>query len=350
MTAYTASIWRLLSVPPTRNLLEWVTRSHAIIFMLHRFQDQETGVEGHDPAALDRLLTELRRRRYAFLDLEEMARSLIDANGSSARRLRRTVAFTMDDGYEDQARVGGDLFGSHDCPVTLFAVTEFLDGTRWMWWDKIRYIVEKSARDLSRQSLAHGRGDAAIHNGTLKGSLTRRLVAEVHALPEAERDPALQALAEQAQTLLPPKPPRRFSAMTWEQARELERTCMRFAPHTRTHPALDTVSDTRSREEISGSWNRMRAELSRPMPVLAYPYGRFQAKDERAARDAGLLAAVADRSGINHPSRIHRNPRSRFRIRRVGLPDDPARSALYASGLANVTDFLRSRGAVDTFA
>lgn len=342
MTGPSPTLWRLLTVTPTRRLFEWLTRDHAIVFMLHRFRDERSGVQGHDPVAVDRALTELRKRGFAFLELEEMVEELIHRASRGSSGLSRTVAFTMDDGYEDQLRVGDALFRAHRCPVTTFLITAFLDGDRWMWWDQIQHIVERSSTDLSRYSLA-GPGDAGIpRNGTDAAGIIRRLMAECHGLVPEARPPALRALAAHARVELPERPPDRFAAATWEDVRTLEGDWMRFAPHTVTHPPLDAVSEDVSRREIVESWERLRTTLAHPVPVFAYPYGRFGTREEELVRDAGLLGAVSDRSGVNHPRHIRRDPQARFRIRRVGLPNDPVRSFLYASGLANVADLVRA--------
>ena len=71
------------------------TRGVATVFMLHRFRDDERGVQGTDPAGLCKGLESLRRRRYEFLGLEEVYRRL----AGEGPPLRRAVAFTIDDGY-----------------------------------------------------------------------------------------------------------------------------------------------------------------------------------------------------------------------------------------------------------
>lgn len=354
MTASGPTLWRLLTVPPTRRFLEWVTRRHAVVFMLHRFRDRERGVEGHDPDAVGRLLAALRRDRYAFLELDEMVEELVRPPARGGRGLQRAVAFTMDDGYEDQARMGGDVFGAYRCPVTTFAVTGFLDGFDWLWWDKIQYIVERSRIDPSRTSIG-AVGAAAVADPAPEASqglegIARRLSAQAQGLGPEERARAIRELAGLTGVEVPASPPPRFAPMTWDQARALERRWMRLAPHSVTHPAMDMVTEKRSRREVEGSWARIREELFRPVPVFAYPNGRFTAKDERIVRDAGLLGAVADRNGTNHPRRHVRDPQARYRIHRVGFPDDPARSLLYASGLANLHDLIRNGGPLNELA
>ena len=99
-----ASIWRLL------------LDNRGTIFVLHRFHDEEFGTPGHDPASVRRLLAFLRRERFEILSLRELFRRLEDLDDP----LRGAVAFTIDDGYIDQATIGAPIFGEFDCPATIF--------------------------------------------------------------------------------------------------------------------------------------------------------------------------------------------------------------------------------------
>ena len=54
--------------------------------------------------------------------------------------LNRAVAFTIDDGYVEQATVAAPVFAEFDCPVTTFVTSGFLDRALWFWWDQIEYV------------------------------------------------------------------------------------------------------------------------------------------------------------------------------------------------------------------
>ena len=117
------------------------THSEATIFMAHRFCVPELGISGHDPQNLRRILAQLRKRRYDLISIGEMFRRLRDGEP-----VKRAVAFTIDDGYYDAGQVAAPIFADFDCPATVFAVTDFLDGKMWMWWDKIAYIFTETKR------------------------------------------------------------------------------------------------------------------------------------------------------------------------------------------------------------
>src|SRR5260370_86006 len=146
-----------------RRLLQWIGadalapafrtlgRGLVSIFTLHRFTDPELDVVGHDPAVLRDHLAYLRRHRYRLLSMTDVV-ELVD--GGHDRRMASAVAFTVDDGYSDFARVAAPIFAEYDCPVTLFVPTGFVDGLLWLWWDRVAHVF----KNTSRSSLRHGLG------------------------------------------------------------------------------------------------------------------------------------------------------------------------------------------------
>jgi peptidoglycan/xylan/chitin deacetylase (PgdA/CDA1 family) len=80
------------------------------IARFHRLRHSKRDTPGRDPEMLRQVLSYLRRDRYQLLSLVELLRRL-DGEGPP---LRRAVAFTIDDGYLDQAEIGAPLFAEFD--------------------------------------------------------------------------------------------------------------------------------------------------------------------------------------------------------------------------------------------
>jgi peptidoglycan/xylan/chitin deacetylase (PgdA/CDA1 family) len=281
---------RILTLPGLPQLLSGLTRTEATIFMLHRFAVPELGVEGHDPEVLRVALADLRRRGYSFIALEDLFRRL-----RAGERLKRAVAFTIDDGYFDQARIAGPVFAEFDCPVTVFVVTDFLDGRTWLWWDKLAYIFDRTRRSEIRARLGGEFFDFRLEGGARRqayGTLNFRC----QEAPEADRQACIQELSVQADVELPEACPARFAPLSWAEARDGEQRGMTFGPHTLTHPTLSTTTDERSEREITESWRRLCAEVNRPVPVFCYPAGGpndFGDREIATIRRMGLPGAVS---------------------------------------------------------
>src|ERR1700722_6235165 len=109
-------IARLVLTPPSFVRAAFSLRQRiAPIFTLHRFRDVEIGNPGHDPQLLRDNLSWLRANNCSLLSLTELLDRL--AEGAP---LKRVVAFTVDDGYAEFARIAAPIFAEFDCPVTVF--------------------------------------------------------------------------------------------------------------------------------------------------------------------------------------------------------------------------------------
>jgi hypothetical protein len=63
------------------------------------------------------------------------------------------LAVTIDDGYRDFLRCGHPVFRKHRIPTTIYAVSEFVDGKLWLWFDKIKFALEHTPLDFLRVAL-----------------------------------------------------------------------------------------------------------------------------------------------------------------------------------------------------
>jgi len=107
------------------------------IFMLHRMQSDEISNPGGISAEhLRQCLQYLKKNHYSFVSLE----SLVDALRKHAPLPSRSVVFTIDDGYQDQAEIALPVFKEFGCPVTFFVITGMLDQTLWPWDAQIYWL------------------------------------------------------------------------------------------------------------------------------------------------------------------------------------------------------------------
>ena len=279
-----------LRVGGVAEVLADATGTQASIFMLHRFSSPEDGVDGHDPAAVRAILSYLRRKRYDLISLQELFRRLRENEP-----LRRAVAFTIDDGYFDHASVAGPVFAALDCPVTIFAVTGFLDGKIWLWWDQVQYICERTTCKTLKARVGNEERAYTLDSSQARLAAAHDISWWCQDAAHPDREACIANLSRDADVELPTSPPRQFSPLSWNEARQLEKRGVTFGPHTVTHPVLSSMGDEHARCEISSSWHRVREELARPVPVFCYPHGRhrdFGPREMETVQLAGLWGAV----------------------------------------------------------
>lgn len=338
VTALKSVALRAFTATGAAELLRGLNRDSAVVFMLHRFTDPDRGVVGDDPAQVRQLLSYLRRKRYALVSLESLLQSLA---GETAP-LRNGVAFTIDDGYREQATIAGPLFAEFDCPVTTFVTTGFLDQELWFWWDRIAYIFRHCRAPsitlhVDSRELRYTLGYAAVRD-TAQAEFT----ALCKALPDADKERLIQRLAAEAEVALPERAPDEYAPMTWDELRACERRGMTFGPHTVTHPILARVGDVRAETEIVASWARLRSQATRAVPIFAYPNGQrgdFGEREFAVLRRAGL-AAVTGVSGFATRPR-YQGPDGTLLVPRFSFPDSLPQLVQVVSGLERLKFALR---------
>lgn len=266
-------------------------RGRASIFMLHRFALPDLGVDGHDPAMLRQVLAVLRRERVRLAGLEE----LFDDMAAGRTWKGRVVAFTIDDGYLDQATVGADAFAAYDCPVTTFVTSGFLDRQLWFWWDRIEWIFHATRRS----SVAFMLGDTPLRYEWADAAGRDRAQADFtgrcKVVPDAVKLAAIDALAAAAEVEVPTAAPAAYAPMSWDDLRRCEARGMRFGPHTVTHPVLAQTPDEQSRWELTESWRRLREEATNPSPIFCYPNGQLT---DFGDRELATLRAIGVTGGV----------------------------------------------------
>lgn len=84
--------------------------------------------------------------------------------------------------------------------------------------------------------------------------------------------------------------------MTWDQLRELDREgLVTIGSQTVTHPAdLRTLPAAKLAWEMRESKATLERRLGHPIPFLAYPNGKYDARVAEAARRAGYLMAFTE--------------------------------------------------------
>ena len=280
-----------LRVPGIANVLASLTHTQASIFMLHRFSSPADGVRGHDAATIGAILSYLRRTRYDLISVQELFRRLREDEP-----LKRAVAFTIDDGYFDHGLVGGPIFAKFDCPVTIFAVTGFLDGKIWLWWDQIQYVCEATSRTTLKATVGNEERSYTLDSAQARLSAAHDISFWCQDAPHPDREACISNLSLDAEVEVPQTSPRQFAPLSWDEARRLEkRGGVTFGPHSVTHPVLSSTDEEHARSEISTSWRRICEELASPVPVFCYPHGRqrdFGPREMELVRLAGLWGAV----------------------------------------------------------
>jgi len=329
-----------LLIPGFPASLKYVQRRCATIFMLHRFQDTERGIAGCDISNLREGLSYLVKNRYELVSLMD----LFDRLAGNGPLPSGAVAFTIDDGYIDQARAAAPVFAEFNCPVTTFVSTGFLDGKLWFWWDQIEHVFEHVSRGTVQVrmggELLEYRWDDANKRAQAQMDFTERCKL----VSNTEKLAAIAQLAQDASVEIPKIPPHHCAPMSWEDLRMCEKMGMTFGPHTVTHPVLSRTTDDVMSQEITESWTRLCAEARNPVPVFCYPNGGladFGDREIGVLRRLGFLGAVVGDPGYADARVFQQSRNDRFKVQRFSFPDDLPNMIQYVSGVERFKQMWR---------
>ena len=309
------------------------TRGCGVIFMLHRVQGQqdESSWDGQPVASLRKAFAFLRKsREYRLVQVEEFF-GPADLNVGSGGI---PVAITFDDGYHDQLEIAGPALAEFDIPATVFVTSGFVDGEIWMWWDQIRYALERTERTSLTMAEISGSPltwSSAEHSRVRAAALLTEYLKRV---PDDHRRIVMEGLSQALDIEIPSIPPSSFAPTDWRTMRQWEALgLIKFAPHTRSHPILSRTDEWLARDEIEQSWRRLVEELAAPSPVLAFPNGTaedFGPRDLQIVEEVGLLGSVSTLPGLVP---LGSETPAHAVLPRYALPDDLPRLRMIVSGL-----------------
>lgn len=305
-------------------------RRHALILTYHRFS--VGGASGTLSSTVFEWQIRYLHSRFNVLSLGEFVSCLT----RDAPMPPRSAVITIDDGYRDAYEIAFPILRRYRLPATLFVTTSFVDRTGWMWGDKLRYILQYAA-DLTRPFTISGRPYSldSASGSAVGGSRSPTIHTALARLSMEDRDRQIERLAVTLGVTLPELPGAEFEAITWDQAREMDRHGVAIESHTVHHPTLTYLDEPAMRRELIDSRTRLETVLERPVGLLCYPHGDHNDRVVTAAADAGYRGAVTTVPGFND------RKASPLRLRRIDAPEDVPHFLQSVSGAELLKNRLR---------
>lgn len=320
-----------------------LTRDHLAVFNLHRFAVPGRNFRGLDQDVLRKTLERFRHRGCHLVALDDAIRHLREPGSLPPR----SVAFTIDDGYAEVADVAAEIFLAYDCPVSVFLTTGHIDGQLWPWWDQVEFVCLSTKRRSAQVSINERVVAVLFDDEQSRRQAAATIWEHCKQVSEDVKLDLIRRLAAACEVDLPADAPPDYAALTWAEARALERRGIRFGPHAVSHPILARTTDAQSHREITESWERVKQQLSEPIPIFAYPNGQpgdFGRREMDQLEQCGFVAALTTvRRYASHEDLV-RSPQSCYALPRFGDPDNPERACLTALGFDRILRHVRPRG------
>ncbi len=133
-----------------------------------------------------------------------------------------SIAITIDDGYRDFYETARPVFGAYGLPVTVYAVTDFVDGKLWLWVDQVHYAFQHTTQPALRMELPQGEMlQLPLGSEGQRRLAARKTCEALKRLPNDVRLVALERLPEMLAVRIPQQPPPGDEPLSWEEVRKL---------------------------------------------------------------------------------------------------------------------------------
>jgi peptidoglycan/xylan/chitin deacetylase (PgdA/CDA1 family) len=280
--------------PAAERVLHAIHGSRPRILTYHRFP--QSAIEN-----FERQCAYL-RRAYSPISLDQLLEAIRDGRPLPARSL----AVTIDDGYRDVYERGAPVLRRYGIPATVFAVSRFLDGGFWLWWDAILYAFLNSPLPFADIELPGcGPLRVALGGPGERTSLAGRISVFLARRDNSEACNWRRHIAEQLQVSIPECPVAPYDAISWDEARKLGSDGITFGSHTVNHYVIGTLPSVDSRRvEIFDSKKRMEQMLDRRLDHFCFPnggIGDFSHADVALVKEAGYSSSATTMLGLLYP-------------------------------------------------
>lgn len=220
------------------------------------------------------------------------------------------IAFTLDDGYRDNAVHALPVFREFGVPFTVNVTTGFVNGEAHPWW----YVVERALRGRDALNLPWVEAGLSLSDTPKRSAAVERISDHLRAMAPNERADRLGELCRDCG--VDAAAITRELILNWEELRAFAADpLVTIGAHGVTHSALALLDQEEAKLELTRSSDELAERLAKRPLHLAFPFGGPAAAVERdfaLARDAGFLTAVTTRSGnlaFRHASALHSLPR-----------------------------------------
>ena len=280
------------------------------------------------PEFLEAAIEHLREEGYQFVALADLPARL-----AIARAGERFAAFTLDDGYRNNAMHAQPVFTRHKVPFTVFVAPGFCCKTHGIWWETLTELL----RAAPHLEFDFGTGPVTMPLATpfQKQAAFNRMTRFVQV--ETDEATAIEKLDAAAKThgIDPMMITERLVMREPELKSLVLNPLAAIGAHTVSHRSLARLNDEEARREMNESADHIAAIIGHRPETFAYPYGNNAAvspREHRLAKELGFRLAVTTDPGTLS-ARSFDTPTTLPRISLNGLYQKPKYVGALASGI-----------------
>lgn len=196
------------------------------------------------------------------------------------------ILITFDDGYKDNYKIAFPILKKYHAKCIFFIVTNYIGTKKWLWHDKVRYLIykgklEESLSEKALKQMNQGNEVPILFKNKID-SLFRKEV-----LPEL--------------------------MMNWEEVYRLSEAGFKIGTHTASHKILSLLNFEDQKKEIEESITMLNGKLKVNSNDFAYPNGLFNKDTLEILKQNKINYAYSTKAGLNTQSQ------DKLQIRRIGI-------------------------------
>jgi peptidoglycan/xylan/chitin deacetylase (PgdA/CDA1 family) len=184
------------------------------------------------------------------------------------------VAFTFDDGWQDNYAVAFPIAREYRIPFIVFLCSELIGKQRPFWPEKVIALLKSMYPQIADSDV----GELIEKLKKCTADVRERCLAE---LSKESRKHGASLEASSCD-----------GTLSWREIAEMDRAGVRFGSHTQTHQILTFVETEVARNEVLESKATLEKALGKNCGLFSYPNGTWSPETRRIVKEAGYSKAV----------------------------------------------------------
>ena len=274
----------------------------------------------------------------SYCDIISFAEFLQRYSANQWDHNKRYCILTFDDGWKDNYTYAYPLIKKYHMPATIFLTTSYIGSARQFWPEELAFLFNKlnlnelpsdQQSKLFRKSEELKIKRSHILSFVNTPSLEKRRET-MHIIIERFKDNTEETIQTFIETLRDitrqHMPGDNHAFLGWKEIEEMSGNKITFGSHCVSHRILTRLSPVAIDEEVTISFETLKARKVNLLPVLSYPNGNYNQDIIKHTRNAGYQAAVTTQAGWVDP---HED--DLFSLERINIHNDISyNSSLFA--------------------
>lgn len=280
-------------------------------FLFHRVNPQRDLLwDPMDVQLFDKCIRYI-SKKYEVVLFEDIAHS------EKLYSKKKIATIMFDDGYKDNIEYAAPILEKYNCKASFYIVSDCIDRNIPTWTHVLEYLFQHTHKDeikIDFSFLPEALYVQEIVGKTNRINYVKKLKPLLKNIDHYDREQIMERIkSTYSDVELPPL------MMNWNDLKQLRKQGHYVGAHTKSHPALGTITNEQLQfEEMHHSGNRIKEELGYFPTTISYPVGSFNKTTKELAQKAGFTIGLAVKQNIFNPKKT-----DLFEVDRIELYNEP---------------------------